>query len=82
MTTKVTVLNHGPSPVQVKVMDRRHIDRFPVVHDQRVALLESKYRGSPLLPGETQEHYVHGDQELAIVELQADLITPTEAHVR
>lgn len=73
MTTKVSVLNHGPNPVQVKVMNR-----YPAVNTRevripdnrpRVVTLESKYRGPPLLVGETQEHYVHGGQELHVVEL-------------
>lgn len=73
MTTKVTVTNHGPSPVQVKIMDRK-----PRVHTQEVripdtrkrfALLESKYRGNALQVGDSSEYYVHRDQELAVVEL-------------
>lgn len=73
MTTKITVLNHGPSPVQVKIMDRKR--RF----DGGISRLESKYRGPPLLPGEQQEHYVHGSQELAVVELQLNAIDETPA---
>ncbi len=78
MTTRVTVANHGPNPVQIKIMDCYELGRRPVVNDPKIACLESKYRGPPLLPGGTQEHYVHGGQELAIVELQLDLITETE----
>lgn len=74
MTTKVNVTNHGPSPVQVKIMDRKRR------YDGSTSRLESKYRGPPLPVGQTQEHYVHAGQELHVVELQADNYTEVEPH--
>ena len=79
MTTRVTVTNHGPNAVQVKLMDR-WIDRSRVtVPDMPpyTTALESKYRGPPLMVGESQEFYVHGDQELHVVELAHNRVDET-----
>ncbi len=81
MTTKVTVTNHGPSPVQVKIMDRKpcvNTTDVRVPDDRpRFIRMESKYRGNALLPGASENYYVHGRQELAIVELMPNALDET-----
>lgn len=72
MTTKVTITNHGPSLVLVKHMNRHRTSGTTEQFPERVAVLESKYRGPPLLPGHSEEFYVHRDQELHVVELEVN----------
>jgi hypothetical protein len=59
MTTRVVVLNEGPDPVQVKVMNL-----FPA------GAMESKYREPPIRPGAWKAFYVHVTQKLEVEEVK------------
>lgn len=59
MTTQVRVMNDGPQPVQVKVMN--HLTTGDKV--------ESKYRGAPIPPGLGFLYYVHSTQSLEVEEV-------------
>lgn len=76
MTTKVTITNHGPNPVQPKKMERKCGESkdggFP-----REFWWESKLRVGPLFAGQSEDFYVHASQRIDVVELQMNGIDET-----
>lgn len=76
MTTKITVTNHGPNPVQPKMMERKSgeaRDGSGMIE----GWLESKFRAGPLTAGQSEDFYVHHSQRIDVVELKPDGLEET-----